>query len=78
MVSGTYPIQTNTSCANEWITNGVSGSIVPPDVEEVAKAIESALTNDELVDSATEINLETAFEKLDDAIIQKKLASFYN
>jgi hypothetical protein len=51
---------------------------VPPDVEEVAKAIESALTNDELVDSATELNLETAFEKLDDAIIQKKLASFYN
>lgn len=78
MVSGTYPIQTNTSCANEWITNGVSGSVVNPDVEELATAIAEALGNDELVDNAAAINLDTSLQRLDNVIIQSKLENFYN
>ena len=32
MMMGSFPIQSGTACANEWITEGKSGFIVPPEV----------------------------------------------
>ena len=31
MAMGSFPIQSNTSCADEWIENGKSGILVPPE-----------------------------------------------
>ncbi len=77
MVTGVFPIQTSTSCANEWIKNGISGFLVAPNVSEVKNAVKEAVTNDYLVDSAAEINNKTANERLSKEIIFNKVKYFY-
>ena len=78
MVCGVFPIQTNTSCADEWIVNGKSGFIVSPDDHPgLVKAIRSALQDDALVDSAAQINYEVARNRLDKAIISEVSKNFY-
>lgn len=78
IVSGAYPIQTNTSCANEWIEHGISGSIVEPNSEEVAKELIMALMDDSLVNNAALINRSTAISRLDNEKIKAKIQNFYN
>ena len=57
MSVGSFPIQSNTSCANEWIEDGVSGFIVPPEDPEIIElAIRSAILDDKLVDEASRVN----------------------
>ena len=77
MVSGTYPIQTETSCANEWIVNGKSGAIVKPIVEQIVNQLQIALKDDALVDNAALMNHETALNRLNSEQINKKLENFY-
>ena len=78
MVCGTFPIQTNTSCADEWIVNGKSGFIVSPDDDAgLVKAISSALQDDTLVDNAAQINYEVARNRLDKSIISEVSKNFY-
>jgi glycosyltransferase involved in cell wall biosynthesis len=75
---GAFPIQSNTSCADEWIIDGRSGFIVPPeDPETVAYAIRKAINNNELVDNATLINEEIARKFLDYWVIKDKVIKFY-
>tara|TARA_R110002049_G_scaffold86261_7_gene219488 strand:- start:1083 stop:2327 length:1245 start_codon:yes stop_codon:yes gene_type:complete len=60
MALGTFMIQANTCCGNEWVSNGSTGLIVPPhDVVALANAIVRAATDDALVDDAVEINRAT-------------------
>lgn len=60
MLVGTFPIQSSTACADEWIEHGRSGFIVSPhDTSEVAEALLRAVNEDRLVDEAAEINLRT-------------------
>ena len=77
IVCGAYPIQTDTSCASEWIENNVSGSIISPNVDLVISALKRALDDDELVDKAAEINQTVAVNRLDNEQIKNKLANFY-
>ena len=78
MIYGAFPIQSNTSNANEWIQVGVSGFLVPPnDPEIIEKAIRIALTDDNLVDNAALINHKLAKQKLDYKTIQNKAISIY-
>ncbi len=78
MVMGSFPIQSNTSCANEWIVDGKSGIIVPPeDPEIIEKALRKALSDDKLVDTAAKINWETSKKRLDEKIIKQKIVDFY-
>ena len=78
MVCGAFPIQTNTSCADEWIVNGKSGFIVGPDDHSgLVKAISSALQDDALVDNAAQINYEIARNRLDKSIISEASKNFY-
>jgi glycosyltransferase involved in cell wall biosynthesis len=78
MVMGAFPIQSCTSCANEWIISGESGFIVPPeDPEPVAAAIRRAILDDKLVDRAAERNLQVARERLDIGVIRPKVISMY-
>ncbi|QFR33494.1 glycosyltransferase [Ancylobacter sp. TS-1] len=59
MTVGAFPVQTSTSCLNEWIVDGETGILVSPhDTAEMAEAIRRALADDELVDRAAERNLE--------------------
>ncbi len=78
LVMGSFPIQSCTACADEWIQDGVGGFIVPPeDPELIANAIRKALTDDSLVDTAERINNEMVAQKLDIRQIAKTAATFY-
>lgn len=78
MVMGSFPIQSNTSCADEWIVNNQTGMVVPPeDPEIVEKALREAITNDELVDNAARLNWKTALNSLDRKIIKQNIIKFY-
>jgi glycosyltransferase involved in cell wall biosynthesis len=75
---GSFPIQSNTSCADEWIKNGVTGLLVhPEDPEEIAAAIRLAVTNDVLVDEAAKLNSKTVAERLDLPIVKSKVIKMY-
>ena len=63
MATGCYPIQSDTSCANEWLTSNSSSIVSSGSIELISKAIESALCDDRLVDEISVINLK-AIENL--------------
>jgi len=78
MSAGAFPIQSETSCADEWIRHGTSGFIVPPeDPSVVAEAIQIALSDDTLVDEASTINRSTIKDRLDYGVIQKEVIEMY-
>ena len=75
---GAFPIQSSTACADEWVEDGKSGFIVPPeDTQAVAEAIRRALGDDDLVNQAAEINLQVAKRRLDYSIIQPRVIKMY-
>jgi glycosyltransferase involved in cell wall biosynthesis len=75
---GSFPIQSNTSCADEWVKNGKTGMLVhPEDPEAVAAAIRRAVSDDALVDDAAEINAELAAERLDCSLIRSQAIAMY-
>ena len=78
MAMGAFPIQSWTSCAGEWIKDGETGLLVPPeDPEIIEKAIRKALTNDQLVDTAAKKNYSLVREKLDQKLIKQKAINYY-
>lgn len=78
MTMGSFPIQSNTSCANEWIKCGETGFLVPPeDAQVIADAIRRAVTDDELVDRAADINAQTVRERLDQSVIRPQVVAMY-
>ena len=78
LVMGSLPIQSRTACANEWVEDGRTGLLVPPeDPEEVELAIRRALQDDRLVDTASEQNLEMARQRLDRDVLLPKVHAFY-
>ncbi|MDP3840177.1 MAG: glycosyltransferase [Methylococcales bacterium] len=78
MAMGSFPVQTCTSCADEWIEHGVSGAIVPVDDPEiVAMWIRKALTDDELVNHAAAINWQTALDRLDSTALTEQAIDIY-
>jgi glycosyltransferase involved in cell wall biosynthesis len=82
MSVGSFPIQSNTSCANEWITDGETGIIVPPEDPEIIElAIRKAISDDNLVDNAAIVNrikvrTEIDYHKLKSMTIQTYLKLF--
>lgn len=79
MAAGAFPIQTNTSCASEWITSGIEGFTVDAvDVDEITAALRTGLSNDALVDSAAASNLNTARRRLSEEPIRQSSFRFYN
>jgi len=78
MVMGSFPIQSWTACADEWIEDGRTGLLVPPDdPEAVEAAIRNALSDDGLVDRASEENLRTATLRLDQDRIRPMAVGIY-
>src|SRR5262249_40368945 len=79
MAVGAMPIQSSTACADEWLEHGRSGFIVSPhDTRAIAEAIIGAVSNDELVDQAAEINLRTVRERWSSKINGAKVWEIYD
>lgn len=77
LVAGAYPIQTDTSCANEWVTRGAIGSIISLNSSELFEKVRESLLNDRLVDNAATANLEVAKKYLDYDVVKKEALKFY-
>lgn len=78
LVMGSFPIQSNTSCANEWVEDGRTALLVPPEDPEIVEgAIRRALTDDGLVDQAAQLNWEVARQRLDSRSIQTRVVEMY-
>lgn len=77
MACGTYPIQSNTSCADEWIAKGAIATTFNPNLEELIPAIIIALKNDQLVNHAQESNLRILNQHANLTDIKGKSREFY-
>ncbi len=78
MAMGSFPIQSCTACANEWIEDGKTGLLVPPeDVDLIETALRKVLTDDDLVNRAAEQNYIVIKEKLDCFELKKKAIKIY-
>ena len=78
IVMGSFPVQSWTACADEWIDDGRTGLLVPPeDPEVVEKALRRALSDDALVDRAAEENARLAAERLDRAVLKPLAVGLY-
>ena len=76
--TGAFPVQTDTSCANEWLKDQVSVLLVPPnDSGALSLAILRALTDDHLVDKAAEVNQNIARARMDLISIRQQLLKIY-
>ena len=78
MSQGAIPIQSNTSCGNEWIRSGQDGYLVAhDDWQAVASNLLHALQDDEFALEAQEKNLDTISEKYDSAQLSKTAVGYY-
>lgn len=78
MSQGAIPIQSNTSCASEWIRNNQDGFLVNhDDWKAVASHLLRILKDDAFVLSAQAANRETISEKYDSARLSKVAVSYY-
>jgi glycosyltransferase involved in cell wall biosynthesis len=78
MLMGSFPIQSHTACADEWIADGVSGLLVhPEDPQPLAHAIRRALTDDDLVDQAAAINAGAIAERLRYRDVRETIIGMY-
>jgi len=78
MSMGSFPIQSYTACANEWIDDGITGFLVDPDdPHEISAAIKKALLNDFLVDTAARINIQTIETRMNSSVVKKQILDMY-
>ena len=75
---GAFPIQTSTSCADEWVINGKTGILIHSITSEnIAEAIGFAISNDSIVDSAQEANREVISRRADPLLLREASREFY-
>ena len=78
LAMGSFPIQSNTSCADEWIEDNKTGILVTPeDPEIIEKAIKKALNDDNLVDFAAKANWQVAQKRLAKKLLKEKTIDLY-
>jgi hypothetical protein len=77
IVQGAYPIQTNTSCAGEWVDKGFAASTPNPSASEILTELTRTLSPN-FVNSAQEKNLKLAMEYLAFDVVQATAKSFYH
>lgn len=79
MLTGSFPIQSYTACADEWIVDGHTGILVPPEAQQsVKRALLKAIEDDGLVDKAAKLNLRTIKQSADYNKIRKQVLELYN
>ena len=77
MALGTFPIQSSTSCADEWIKNGKSGFLVKNNISIISQKLLKALKDDNLVNNASKINLNTIKKKANSKKVRAIIRNFY-
>ena len=78
IIMGAFPIQSDTISTGEWIESGRNGLLVPPEnPEAVAAAIRRAVADSALVESAADINMRIADERLNRERICREVVSLY-
>ena len=78
MATGCYPIQTDTSCASEWLSSD-SGSLVPTDtVEIISSELIKALKNDDKVEKSALKNTKEIRESASENRVAAVAINYYN
>ena len=78
MLMGAFPIQSNTSMADEWLVHEKTGILVPPEDPEIIEcAIRKALENNKLVDEAAVVNRALIEQKLEYNNIRNSINEMY-
>jgi hypothetical protein len=77
MTNGAFPIQTNTSCANEWIAKGAIASLVSIDRLEILREIERVIEDKSKLEMAFAANRRVALDNLGSGYLKEKSALFY-
>jgi glycosyltransferase involved in cell wall biosynthesis len=77
LAKGVYPIQTNTSCAGEWIDKGIRASLIDLNIEQLDEALRFATNDDKAIDLAGKNNLEVANKLLATSKISPIAQEFY-
>jgi len=78
MIMGAFPIQADTVSTTEWIRDGENGLLVPPEQPQtIAAAIQRALTDDQLVERAAELNSAIADQRLDQEKLRPQIIDMY-
>ena len=79
MCMGAFPVQTLTSCAEEWFTNGVSGILVEPNqIKNTAAVMMKVLRDDDLVESAMFDNLNNSDQLFSENVLKEKAKKLYS
>ena len=77
LTKGVYPIQTNTSCAGEWVDKGAVASLIDLDIDQLNGALHLAITDDKVVDFAADENLKITNSLLTSAKVAPIAQKFY-
>jgi hypothetical protein len=77
LVGGAYPIQTNTSCAGEWVKKGAVGTLINLDEGDLRLAINSVIHDSATLDFAQKTNNQLALNHLEYSRIKSIANSFY-
>jgi glycosyltransferase involved in cell wall biosynthesis len=78
MAMGTFPIQSNTSCADEWVKDGETSFLVPPDdLDKISMAIRRSLQDSTLVDNAAKQNASVIYARQNILVNQKRTVEMY-
>lgn len=79
MAMGAIPIQTNTSCAEEWMTDGKTGFLITPqDSNALKAAVKSILSGEFDVESARRKNYEVVDDRYDPVKLQAVARTYYD
>jgi hypothetical protein len=73
---GAYPIQTNSSCANEWLNLGFAGSLVDQNMLEISNVLNSIYFDSDL-NSKRLLNLNMSKEHLNFNSVKRLALEFY-
>jgi hypothetical protein len=76
-MTGCYPIQTDTSCANEWVKKGAIASIIPVHEEAILHEIERIILEEDYVDRAAKVNHRIAQDFLSKSVVKEQAIKFY-
>ena len=76
---GTFPIQSDTSCGNEWIKNNISGFLVPwNDINIISNKILKVINDNVLIEKSAKLNWDVVKKKGLDINIKKIAHTFYH
>ena len=74
---GAFPIQTNTSCAQDWIGKGCVGRVVEPNREVIFNALNDVYNDVDVITTAAETNLNVLKKYTDTSLLKEVSKSFY-